>query len=382
MSSNIKKPNFKGSSKEDKYYEDLANIPLTSSEKKALERANPTQVVRTNPDTMKREVVQLDDIGWKKIISPDNVRKDWQKWLDEWLEMYEHFLTMNPPTQENFYVNHVALPEIMVMNYFHWPEGLGVDVSFKELRGNKQFNPVITNDIYKEYHNVDYEEIAEFQTTGKDWHFDKRRRKHRHILHKAYQSAIWDYTGRGIGYQDASDYNRIDWFPALEDINTNYSKDECYGLLDKCWEGVQEDKKHRKEYVLLGDDYDILNCNNMKPHKSTWLKEKWRSVAGFSNRDSHYKGFTETLFKRKIVPKKDLIKPFLHSEIKPNQVIYDIINKSYLTYLGQRLEEHKVQTTFIGNRGAEESCYMVVPKEFQESEGFIYRNYLEENQSK
>ena len=383
MSSNIKKPTFKGTSKEDRYYEDLANLPLTSSEIKALERDKHTQVVRTNPDTMKREVVQLDDIGWQKIISPDNVRKDWQKWLDEWLEMYEVFLTMKPPTQENFYVNHVALPEIMVQNFFHWPKGLGIDVSFKELRGNKQFNPVITKDIYVEYHDVGYQEIAEFEKTGKDWPFEKRARKHRQLLHKAYQTKVLTYTGKGGNLGTVVDYGYTEWFPDLEVVNTNYSKDECYALLDKCWEGIQEDNKHRKEYVLLGDDYDILNCSNMKPHKSTWLKKKFqRNKRNYINRDLIYKRFTVTLFKRKIVPKKDLIKPWMHSECKPNKVIYDILDKSYLAYLSRTIQEHKVQTTFQGNRGAEESCYMVVPKEFQAEEGFIYRNYLEEKPKK
>lgn len=388
MSSNIKKPTFKGTSKEDKYYRELVNRNFTSSEIRAikspaLDRNRHSQVVRTNPETMEREEIELNDEGWKKIISPDNVRKDWQKWLDEWLEMYEVFLTMKPPTQENFYVNHVATPEIMVMNFFHWPEGLGIDVNFKELRGNKQFNPVIIREIYGEIFNLNYEEEREFVETGKDWNTDYRNRRHRQLLHKAYQTKVLDYTGKGGSLGRVIDQGWVGWFPDLEVVNTNYSKDECYALLDKCWEGIQEDNKHRKEYVLLGDDYDILNCSNMKPHKSTWLKKKFqRNKRKYMNRDLIYKRFTVTLFKRKIVPKKDLIKPWMHSECKPNEVIFNIVDKSYLAYLGQSIQEHKVQTTFQGNRGAEESCYMVVPKEFQESEGFIYRNYLEEKPKK
>lgn len=355
-----------------------------------LDKKLHTHVVRTNPETMEREEIDLNDEGWKKLTNPDSIRKEWQKWLDEWVEMYGFFLKMQPPTQENFYVNHVALPEIMVMNYFHWPEELGVDVKFNELRGNKNFNPVIDRKHYNEYHKVDYEEIA----LGGGVSHEERARRHRPVLHSAYQYKVWVYTGKGRGefdecgmlargYKDMSDYNKVEWFPDLEVVNTNYSKDECYGLLDKCWEGVQEEGKHRKEYELLGDDYDILNCNNMKPHKSNWLAKKWNSFNTRRDKGTHYHMFTTTLHKRKILPKADLIKPFLNSQNKPNKVIYDIVDKSYLAYLGQRLEDHRVQTTVQGNRGSEEMCYMVVKKEYQESEGFVYRNYFnEENISK
>ena len=110
---------------------------------------------------------------------------------------------------------------------------------------------------------------------------------------------------------------------------------------------------------------------SMRKWKSNWLKEFFdkRKI----DREDHYKGFAKILLKRKIVPQIDLINPLLSKLNKPNDELIQIFANSFIAFWGRGVLDYQLRETQLGNRGARELAFMIVPKNYSSSQPYIYQ---------
>ena len=320
-----------------------------------------TQLVRTNPITLKKEVIDLvDSQQFHRAINPGRIRAEWNTWLCKWLRDYEYFLTIPEGERESFYTNFLALSETMIYNYRNWVF-MGVNVHFEELAHHHKYMPIMTEKWYNRWNKLDPNSSTILKESGD-------------ICKLAYRDKMRALEVKG------------EELPTLEENNYEPSKEECYTLLDKCLNGDTEIEnkiineelvraERVKVYFLTGQDQLNMVSKSMRKWKSNWLKEFFdkRKI----DREDHYKGFAKILLKRKIVPQIDLIAPLLSDENKPNDELIQIFANSFIAFWGKGMSEYQLRETQLGNRGAKELAFMIIPKEYSSSQPYIYQIHQE-----
>ena len=120
-------------------------------------------VTRTNIVTGKNETI--DKTKFDACLNAESIYKEWQGWLDRWLLHYESFLLIDRATNKvgtygieslTYYVQHLALPEVMIYNYHIWgmpvhlggfgvcnPEEPTRPLTFDNLKNSELYKPIM-----------------------------------------------------------------------------------------------------------------------------------------------------------------------------------------------------------------------------------------------
>ncbi|MBT3728325.1 MAG: hypothetical protein HOL62_03320 [Candidatus Marinimicrobia bacterium] len=334
---------------------------MSSKPKKPIQFLDPklhTQLVRTNPITLKKETIDLitDKEQWDRVVNAGRIRAEWNTWLNKWLRDYEYFLTLHEGERESFYSNFLALSETMIYNYRNWVH-IGVNVHFKELAHHHKYMPIMTEHWYNRWNKLNPNSSTILKESGD-------------ICKLAYRDKMNALKVKG------------EELPTLEENNYEPSKEECYTLLDKCLNGDTEIEnkiineelvraERVKVYFLTGQDQLNMVSKSMRKWKSLWLKELFDKRN--TDREEHYKRFAKILVKRKIVPQIDLIAPLLSKVNKPNEELVQIFANSFIAFWGKGMPNYQLTETSLGNRGARQLAFMVVPKEYSSSQTYIYQ---------
>ena len=309
-------------------------------------------ITKTDPITLEKKVITNTELQeWKRATNPKVIQQEWQEFLNSWVSDYKHFLTLNSYKQLLYFKNTLAQTEVMILNYFNWHEGMGLDVKFEYLDNYTLFKPILTPRGYKKYLALDHTMPS-----------DKLQYEIRGVFELSFREHKKKYLP--------------DNFPELEILNIECSKAECYEVLDKCWYGVPETSEqmvggklkvstNQVVFNMTGKYRDIYNSVNMSKYKSEWINDHFAKFN--QDKEEVYERFFNLIVKRVMLPKLDLLQPIITPEANPNQDILDVFDKSFLRYLQRGLKAHKVQTSLIGNRGAERDAYCIVPKHYRPS---------------
>ena len=58
---------------------------------------------------------------------------------------------------------------------------------------------------------------------------------------------------------------------------------------------------------------------------------------------------------------------------KPNDELIQIFANSFIAFWGRGMSEYQLRETQLGNRGARELAFMIVPKNYSSSQPYIYQ---------
>ena len=74
-----------------------------------------------------------------------------------------------------------------------------------------------------------------------------------------------------------------------------------------------------------------------------------------------------------------MINPLLSKLNKPNDELIQIFANSFIAFWGRGVLDYQLRETQLGNRGARELAFMIIPKEHRSSQPYIYQIHQEKS---
>ena len=326
---------------------------------------------------------ELEKQWSEKVLNSDEVRKELQGHLNNWLHSYEHFLQLHENSKRTYYISMIAMTEVFLHNQLLAFQSLGVEVQFDELDDYLKYKPLMSPMDVLDHNKLSYGVVHRINDENKIQTLilnDDEIRRNQNI----HAQSVFDREQRA-NIKDEVSIERgtsatYEW-PSLELIDIKITQDEVNELNDKCLEGVykkviEHDSfgvpkavERWQPYEIKGKDKDLINALNYSRYQTRWFEEKYKRFN--KTRDQHFTFIAGLLKKKRMVSAIELISWMIVAKVRYDtqrvhpHLLQKIIN-SFTDWYGKKYLHNGWNLEF-GKRG-NETIMFITDENYQASQ--------------